>query len=215
MDGDCPLLDAIWEALFLAAVAQMKDQLAREAKQPYKSKKVRASQIILREGRTKEDEKENDSADAESDEENERNGQPSEPSLSQEYVVVEHWWLWKPKKTPWTEILPGYLLHLGNAKELPGLGTILEKLTQSVVVVDSHTGQVGLENGIKWRELADPSRAFFESLSIEDRLRIMSFLITRSALASKAIRDYNDASLTELIDLRRQKREIENKKREL
>lgn len=226
----CALLDAVWTTLLKSACDRKKELVVKEAKTKMQHKTTgifssdvvdhtrgSADAVIKTEQSLNE---KSESMEIDGDDEvihdADENGHTINAGMSVplENLIAEQWWLWKPAQQTWEDIIPGFLLQAGNTHEIPDLVEIITTLANSKVVVAPASGLIGLENGISWRKEADPAAAYYD-LSLTNRLHIMSFLIANAVAGNSEIRAYIDQCTASIVDLKREKRELETRKREL
>jgi len=130
-----------------------------------------------------------------------------------DYAAVGSWWRWKISPEVWENCLLAYLLHLATIRDIPSLPQIIEALAGEEPVLDSVTSRLYIQAKSPWKSL--DIAANFEKLSVGQKLEILSFLISESVVPSNMARKSMDESLLEFTELKKEKRDIETRKREM
>jgi hypothetical protein len=147
------------------------------------------------------------------DDEASNDEESTESNTAELLISEENWYDLELNSSSWPEVLLSFLISNATGLFMPNLAPILKKYTGRNVTIDPKTGKP-LVTGEDDDDPEDPAIAYIE-LSVADKLEILEFLINETCFVSKSFRKYIEESISEITDLKRERREVDNKKKSL
>lgn len=164
------------------------------------------------------DKTDTEKANADDDDEDQDGGNDKINSLP--LLPEEKWWLTKVGADNFTEIIPSFLLSTGRVDDFPNIANALEHLIQKKLVVERNSaspffGRVFVADGSHWLSDEVDYELQYATLPIVDKLAFLRLLITDSVLHSALVRDFIEKCDAQSLELRKEKRELEQQRKEL
>eukprot|EP00158_Paraphelidium_tribonemae_P009329 Partr_v1_DN28834_c0_g1_i2_m32916 putative DDT domain protein len=130
-----------------------------------------------------------------------------------DYSYVGAWWKWKVNDESWISSVLALLFHQATVRDFPTLPDIIHGLTGESPILDTVTGRLFLQSKYPWKN-GDLLERYCE-LDVSHKLDILSFIISESVVHSNAIRKFIENCTTQLQDLKKEKRELDMKQKEM
>ena len=147
------------------------------------------------------------------EEEEDTNEEQSE-ALPERLVVKDSWWSMKVSLQNWTDVLMPFLVSEATGFHMPNLAPILTKLTGQSISIDPHSGKPLVSGAIQHDDIEEGA-VCYGHLSIDEKLEILAFLIENHVMEEDEFRTFVENTLADFSEVRREKRELETKRREL
>ena len=213
-------------ALLKLAAEQMSN-LRNKAEKIQKASGRRAANRILEKALVRASvEMDDDKMDVDGDDNDEPPANPAsgeeDADANEEFPLLTEfpWWKMKVKADNFEELIIAYLFSIGRVMDIPNLPTVLEHLTGKKIAVEQNSksplyGRCHVADGSNWREPGAAYDVQYSSLLIPDKLAFLRLLIIEGVLGSKLVRKYAEACTDKSLEFRKERRELEQQRKEM